>query len=69
MTISGGGLSDCREIWMHPEDYEPCQQFEKTAHSEGIQIIRYASVHDPDRSPNAAILNCEDFTVSSPTQI
>ena len=52
-------FSDVSDIWMHPADYEPCQQFEEAARAEGIQLIRYASVRDPDHSPNAAILTCE----------
>ena len=53
---------------MHPTDYEPCQQLEEAARTEGIQLIRYASVRDPDNKPNAAILTCEAFAAPAPSQ-
>ncbi len=56
------------DVCMHPVDYEPFQQFEEAARAEGIQLVCYASVRDPDHSPNAAILTCDAFAVSAPTQ-
>lgn len=60
-------FSDARDIWMHPSDYEPCQQLEELARADDIQLIRYASVRDPDHKPNAAILTCEAFATTAPT--
>ena len=47
-------FSDASDCWMHPTDYKPCQQLEEQAHADDIQLIRYASVRDPEHKPNAA---------------
>lgn len=59
---------DAQDLWIHPTDYEPCQQLEEAARAEGIELIRYASVRDPDHKPNAAILTCAAFAAGGPTQ-
>lgn len=61
-------FSDAADLWMHPSDYEACQQLEEAARAENIQVIRYASVRDPDHRPNAAILTCAAFAATAPTQ-
>ena len=53
---------------MHPNDYEACQQLEEVARTESIQLIRYASVRDPQHRPNSAILTCAAFAANAPTQ-
>lgn len=53
---------------MHPSDYEPCQRLEEAARAEDIQLIRYASVRDPEHKPNAAIMTCTAFAAPAPTQ-
>jgi hypothetical protein len=68
IDLTSKPFSDARNIWMHPTDYEPCQQLEETARSEGIQLIRYASVRDPDHKPNVAVLTCTAFAAATPTQ-
>lgn len=62
-------FSDASDLWMHPTDYKPCQQLEEQARANDIQLIWYASVRDPDHKPNAAILSCEAFATTAPTQI
>ena len=56
------------DLWMHPSDYEPCQQLEEAARTENVQLIRYTSVRDPQHRRNAAILTCAAFSAKSPTQ-
>lgn len=68
IDLTAKPFSDASDIWMHPSDYEPCQQLEESARSEGVQLIRYASVRDPEHKPNAAILTCEAFAAPAPTQ-
>lgn len=61
-------FSDASDIWMHPSNYDPCQQLEEAARAEDIEIIRYASVRDPDHKPNAVILTCTAFAATAPTE-
>ena len=68
IDLTAKPFSDASDIWMHPTDYEPCQQLEEAAREEGVQLIRYASVRDPDHKFNAAILACEAFAAPRPTQ-
>ncbi len=68
IDLTAKPFSDANEIWTHPTDYEPCQQFEEAARAEDIQLIRYASVRDPDHKPNAAILTCNAFATTAPSQ-
>lgn len=68
IDLTAKPFSDASAIWTHPTDYEPCQQLEEAARAEGIQLIRYSSVRDPDHKPNAAILTCTAFAALAPTQ-
>lgn len=68
IDLTAKPFSNAREIWMHPTDYEPCQQLEEAARAQDIQLIRYASVRDPDHRANAAVLSCAAFSAHAPTQ-
>ena len=68
IDLTSKPFSDASDIWMHLNDFEPCQQLEEAARVEGYQLIRYASVRDPDHKPNAAILTCEAFATPAPSQ-
>jgi len=61
-------FSDASDLWLHPSDYEHCQQLEEAARAEEIEVIRYASVRDPGHRPNAALLTCTVFAANSPSQ-
>lgn len=61
-------FSDASDLWMAPSDYDPCQRLEEAARAEGVDLIRYASVRDPEHRPNAAVLTCAAFGVKAPTQ-
>lgn len=68
IDLSEQPFSDLRHVWTHPLDYGECQALEEMARAEGIQVIRYTSVRDPDESPNVAILDCAAFAARAPSQ-
>jgi len=60
-------LFDSRSaVWMHPTDYEPCQALADIAREADIELIRYASVRDPEHYANLALLTCRGFANSEP---
>ncbi|MGF1463145.1 MAG: RES family NAD+ phosphorylase [Maricaulaceae bacterium] len=54
-------------LWMHTTDYAACQALETAAREQAVEIIRYASVRDPDHNANAAVLTCQAFAARAPT--
>jgi RES domain len=55
-----------RALWMHVTDYQHCQAFADTARAAKVEIIRYASVRDPARGMNIALLTCRAFAKREP---
>jgi RES domain-containing protein len=55
-----------RKSWMHPTDYAPCQKLADEARAAGIEIIRFASVRDPQHRLNVALLTCRAFRAKEP---
>jgi hypothetical protein len=55
-----------RSRWMHPTDYGACQALADEARTIGIDVIRYASVRDPQHRPNVALLSCSAFRAKQP---
>lgn len=53
-------------LWRHPTDYAPCQALADMAREADVELIRYASVRDPQHRANLAILACRTFTRSEP---
>jgi hypothetical protein len=51
---------------MHLTDYSHSQAFCEAARAANIEIIRYASVRDPSRGMNVALLTCRAFTKKQP---
>ncbi len=49
------------EIWGLPTEYGPCQTLADAARADGVAAIRYASVRDPGRGTNLALLTCKAF--------
>jgi hypothetical protein len=49
-------------MWGNPEDYGACHTLARTARTAEIQIIRYASVRDPEHRGCGAILDCRAFS-------
>jgi hypothetical protein len=52
--------------WTHPSDYTHCQAFAETARAAKVEVICYASVRDPSRGMNLALLTCRAFANSEP---
>jgi hypothetical protein len=53
-------------LWTHPTDYGPCQTLAGMAREADVELIRYASVRDPEHQANLAILSCGAFAHSEP---
>lgn len=68
IDLTAKPFSTASDIWMHPSDYEPCQQLEEAARAEQIKLLRYTSVRDPQQRPNAAILHCNAFAARAPIE-
>jgi RES domain len=66
IDLMQGPFQDRQAIWMHPTQYEECQQLADLARATEIQLIRYASVRDPHHRPNIALLSCQAFNRAEP---
>lgn len=55
-------------LWMHLTRYDECQELAEIARQNGINLIRYASVRDPQHKLNLAILNCQVFAKTEPVE-
>ena len=49
------------ERWTHLTDYSACQDIADACRAEGIDVIKYRSVRDPEVATNVAILRCRAF--------
>jgi hypothetical protein len=67
IDLTLGPFTDRTPIWMHPTHYEPCQDLADLCREGGIDLIRYASVRDPQHKLNLAILTCSTFTRADPS--
>jgi RES domain len=52
--------------WTAPQDYADCLALADAARGTGGEVIRYASVRDPDHAANAAVLGCRAFAQPGP---
>jgi hypothetical protein len=68
IDLTKGKYSADRARWMHVTDYSHCQAFADAARAAKIEIIRYASVRDPDHGINLAILTCRAFAKTLPIE-
>ena len=66
IDLTRGQYAVDRARWMHPTDYSHCQIFADAARLAGIEVIRYASVRDPGRGINLAMLTYQVFTKPKP---
>lgn len=55
-----------RHDWMHPTDYSACQALGAEARGAGVEIIRYASVRDPEHAGCGAVLSAAAIEGGSP---
>jgi RES domain len=49
-------------LWRSPTNYAHCQQFAPVAREAGADVIRYASVRDPEQGMCGAVLSLKGFT-------
>lgn len=61
-------LARRRKRWMHATDYAPCQALADNARAVGIEIIRSASVRDPQHRLNITLLTCRAFRTREPVE-
>lgn len=66
LDLTIGALAADHDIWTHLTDYTACQQFADTARAIGAEVIRYASVRDPENGANLAVLTCSAFSAPQP---
>jgi hypothetical protein len=66
VDLTRGRYKALADLWMHPTDYSHCQAFAETARAAEVEVIRYASVRDPSRGMNIALLTCRAFTKPNP---
>ena len=57
-----------RQEWTDQADYAACQALARSAREEGIQLIRYESVRDPQSGACAAVLAHAAFAASQPAE-
>ena len=57
---------DEAEKWTDPVDYAACQALADRARADGVEIIRYRSVREPQGRANLAVLNCAAFAQKTP---
>jgi hypothetical protein len=55
-----------KAVWMHPTDYDGCQELAELARSAAVDLIRYHSVRDSHGRQNLAILSCRAFSGIEP---
>lgn len=68
IDLTQAPFSDLSSLWTEPNDYSPTQALEADARDNEVELIRYASVRDPDRKPNAALLTCKAFAAQHPSR-
>ncbi|HUO97284.1 MAG TPA: RES family NAD+ phosphorylase [Rhizomicrobium sp.] len=59
--------SDAR-VWMHVQNYAPCQSFADSCREAGVETIVYAAVRDPDHRPAYAVLTPRAFAAPKPVR-
>ena len=50
------------KLWASPGDYGACHALARTARAAETQVIRYASVRDPEHGGCGAVLDCRAFS-------
>jgi hypothetical protein len=55
-------------VWMHVQNYGPCQDFADHAREAGVDTIVYASVRDPEHRPAYAVLTPRVFAAAKPAK-
>ncbi|MEY8117575.1 RES family NAD+ phosphorylase [Falsihalocynthiibacter sp. BN13B15] len=66
LDLTTGGLKADAADWQHHTDYTSCQNIADTAREIDVGILRFASVRDPSKGANFAVLDCRAFRNSAP---
>src|SRR5262249_1943557 len=66
IDLTRGKFAAGKDKWMHLTDYSYCQVFAELARSREIEVIRYASVRDPENGMNLALMTCRAFARPKP---
>jgi hypothetical protein len=66
IDLTKGQYAAHKARWMHMTDYIACQAFADVARAAEIEIVRYASVRDPQHGINLALLTCRAFAKPKP---
>ncbi len=61
IDLTSSAFDSRRASLMHPTHYDECQELAELCRAEGIDIIKYQSVRDPETANNIAILSCRAF--------
>jgi len=69
IDLTKGRVAADRARWSHLTDYRACQALAEAARAAKIEIIRYASVRDPGKGKNLALLTCHAFAKGEPAQM
>jgi RES domain len=69
IDLTKGKYGADRTKWMHVTDYNHCQALAETARAAKIEVIRYASVRDPNHGMNLALLTCRAFARPKPIDL
>lgn len=66
LDLTAGALARDAGRWTRLIDYEPCQQLAEATREIAGEVIRYASVRDPEGGANVAVLTCRAFASPAP---
>jgi hypothetical protein len=66
IDLRAAPYADRRAQWTAADDYSHCQALARQAREDGVQIIRYESVRDPERGACAAVLSPTAFVRPDP---
>ena len=66
LDLTAGALAADHPLWTHLTDDAPCQHLADRAREIGAEVIRYASVRDPENGANLAVLTCRAFAAPQP---
>lgn len=68
IDLTRAPFDDRASSWQHLTQYDECQALAEFAREDDIDLIKYASVRDPQHRLNLAILNCRAFAGTAPAE-
>jgi len=66
IDLTSAPFNAASDLWTELNDYSGCQALEEKARGEGVDLIIYQSVRDPERRMNGALLDCRGFAAKKP---